>query len=141
MHEVFEFVTITRLGEMFGVTRIKMGQRLVEIGLRERNYKEYCPTPMAMRTGYCKATEDDRGFRFFVWHREKTAKALEAAGCEQVKNKPVPTRIGGPFSSQASGPDGFKIVGGDGSAAIWVLGEENARTVVSALNKYQSQEN
>ena len=30
MHELFEYVTITRLGEMFGVTRIKMGHRLVE---------------------------------------------------------------------------------------------------------------
>ncbi len=141
MHELFEYVTITRLGEMFGVSCIKMGQRLVEIGLRERNYKEYCPTPLAMRTGYCKATEDDRGFRFFVWHREKTVKALEAAGYEQIRSRPVPTRIEGPFSTEAGGHGGFKIVSGDGTAAIWVLGEENARTVVSALNKYQSQEN
>ena len=42
MHDLFEYVTITRLGEMFGVTRIEMGRWLVKIGLRERNYKEYC---------------------------------------------------------------------------------------------------
>ena len=41
MHELFEYVTITQLGEMFGVTSIKMGHRLVEVGLRERNYKEF----------------------------------------------------------------------------------------------------
>ena len=135
MHELFEYVTITRLGEMFGVTRIKMGHRLVEIGLREWNYKEYCPTPLAMTTGYCKATESDQGIRFYVWHRKKTVKALEAAGYEQIPSKPVPTNIGGPFYSEASGEGGFKIVGGDGSAAIWVLGEDNARLVVAALNK------
>jgi len=135
MHELFECVTITRLGEMFGVTAIKMGQRLVKIGLRERNYNEYCPAPVAMRTGYCKATENDQGIRFYVWHREKTVKALEAAGYEQVKEQPITTRIGGPFSFQASGQDGFKIVGGDGTAAIWVVGEDNARMVVAALNK------
>ena len=90
---------------------------------------------MAMRTGYCKATETDQGFRFYVWHREKTVKALEVAGYEQVESDTTPTRIGGPFSSQASGHDGFKIMGGDGSAAIWVLGEDNARLVVAALNK------
>ena len=94
-----------------------------------------------MRTGYCKATVTDQGIRFYVWHSKKTVKALEAAGYEQIQSKPVPTRIAGPFSFQASGHDGFKIVGSDGTAAIWVLGEENARTVISALNKYQSQEN
>ena len=88
MREGFEFVTITRLGEMFGLTKIKMGHRLVEIGLREWNYKEYCPTPLAMTTGYCKATESDKGFRFYVWHREKTVKALEAAGYERVASTP-----------------------------------------------------
>ena len=121
MNAIFEFVTITGLAEMFGVTKIKMGRMLVKIGLRERNHQELLPTPMAMRTGYCKPTENDQGIRFYVWHREKTVNALEAAGYEQVESKPIMTRIGGPFSSQASGDGGFKIVGGDGSAAIWVL--------------------
>ena len=56
MSVIFEFVTITRLAEMFGVTKIKMGRMLVKIGLRERNHKNYLPTPVAMRAGYCKPT-------------------------------------------------------------------------------------
>ena len=41
----------------------------------------------------------------------------------------------GPFIAEESGMVGYRIVGGDGRVAIWVMGEENAHHVVAALNR------
>ena len=45
-------------------------------------------------------------------------------------------KIDGPFVAQPSSQAGFKIIDRDGTEAIWVFGEENARIVVAALNMY-----
>ena len=55
----------------------------------------------------------DQDIRFYVWHSKKTCKALEAAGYEQVR-EPRTDEDRWAVSSQASGHDGFKIIGGDG---------------------------
>jgi len=135
MYEMFEHLTITQLGDVFGVTRNVMGQYLVEIGLRVREDRGLYPSTKAIERGYCKATEDQHGISFVVWHRLKTIKALEAAGYEQIRSKPAPTKLDGPFSVEANGESGFTINCGDGATAIWVFGQDNARTVAAALNK------
>ena len=93
------------------------------------------PSNQAIERGYCQATENERGIRYYIWHRVKTIKALETAGYKQAKNEAPPAKIGGPFAAEPSGEAGYKVISGDGTTAIWVLGEENARMVVAALNK------
>ncbi len=44
-------------------------------------------------------------------------------------------RLIGPFTVELSGTNSYEIVGGDGTVAIWVLGESNARRVAEALNR------
>lgn len=135
MYEWFEYVSITQLGEMFGVTRNEMGQYLADIGWRVREGGTLSPSNQAIERGYCQATENERGIRYYIWHRVKTIKALETAGYKQAKNEAPPAKIGGPFAAEPSGEAGYKVISGDGTTAIWVLGEENARMVVAALNK------
>jgi hypothetical protein len=43
-------------------------------------------------------------------------------------------RLISPFSLERSSINGYRIVGGDGSVAIWVYGEDAARLVVKVLN-------
>ena len=43
-------------------------------------------------------------------------------------------RLVGPFTAQQSGMVGYRIVGGDGTVAIWATGEKNARCVAELLN-------
>jgi len=45
-------------------------------------------------------------------------------------------KIDGPFIAQPSSQAGYRIIDSDGTEAIWVMGEENARIVVAALNEY-----
>lgn len=40
----------------------------------------------------------------------------------------------GPFVAERSGINGYRIVGGDGTVAVWVAGERNARCVAGLLN-------
>ncbi len=135
MYDAFEFLTQTQLGEIFDETRNAIGLALEEIGWRVREGKKLYPSIQAIERGYCRATENEHGIRYFIWHRLETIKALEAAGYKQVSRRSAPTKLDGPFSVEASGEAGYKINCGDGTTAIWVLGDENARIVVAALNK------
>ena len=44
-------------------------------------------------------------------------------------------RLVGPFAAEQSSTIGYRIVGGDGAVAVWVVGGANARRVVEALNQ------
>jgi len=131
----YKYLTLTQLGTLFGVSSHKVGQWLVEIGLRTDKKR---PSKAAFDGGYCD-TGPTRGEGYhWVWHAEKTVKALEQAGYERVVNPNsdlVETpRLNGPFRSRPSNTNGFEIINGDGTVAICVVGKENARLVARLLN-------
>ena len=129
-----EFVTITQLGDMFGVSRVVMGRWLARIGLRNRTLD---PTQDARNNGFCKLYRNDREIVFWVWHRNKTIKALKAAGYAPTDEHPetvVASRLVGPFSLHPTGVDGFQVRNGDGTCCVFVRGERVAKQVVALFN-------
>lgn len=53
-------------------------------------------------------------------------------GLEQVAGSPA---LVGPFRPRRNGVNGFEIVGGDGTVAVWCYGEVTATSVAAVLNK------
>jgi hypothetical protein len=136
-----EFSSMTDLGRMFGATSHVMGRWLIEIGLRTDDKK---PSREAFAAGYVEQAPTGRGNGgyFWVWNTEKTITALEKAGHRRADQHaaPAPTqsisRLVPPFSPHRSSENGFELPGGDGAVAIWVWGEDNARLVAAALNRF-----
>ena len=120
------YVNQTRLGEFFGGTSHDVGRWLDAIGLRSGGY----PTRMAFAGGYVSSAGLQYGYR---WHRDKTIAALEQAGHKRVPQKST-AKIKGPFSTIENGHNAFQILSGDGTVAIWVIGQENADFVTRLLN-------
>ena len=53
---------------------------------------------------------------------------------DRIKPIDQENRLVGPFTAEPSGIIGYRIVGGDGTVAVWVAGERNARCVAGLLN-------
>lgn len=72
-----EYLSLTQLGELFGVSRVVMGRWLHEIGLRENNE----PTAQAIKEGFCVEGERPADWvPFWIWHADKTIALLEQHG-------------------------------------------------------------
>jgi hypothetical protein len=73
-----EFLSLTDLGRLYGVSSHKMGRWLVDLRLRTTDKK---PSDAAFAGGYV-AKRDSRqpGTYYWVWHREKTKRLLRQAG-------------------------------------------------------------
>lgn len=123
------YVNQTELGKLFGGTSHDVGRWLDEIGLRS----EGRPTRRALQGGYVSTASLQCGGFYYKWDREKTILALEQAGHKRVPQKSS-ARITGPFSMVENGLNAFQILSGDGTVAIWVIGQENADIVVRLLN-------
>jgi hypothetical protein len=140
MNDEFEYETLTQLGKRFGVSCKKMGVWLEELGLRKVGGD---PTPRAHELGLVTTAPTGRGdgnHQFYIWHTSQVIKLLEAAGhlqigkeIDQPKEEKAPTLIG-PFSHRLSGTNSYEILNGDGEAAFWTIGEENADFAVKLLN-------
>jgi hypothetical protein len=79
-----EFMSLTELGKLYGVSSHKMGQWLVDIGLRDKNKK---PSQSAFEGGYVQRRASTQpGTYFWVWHAAKTTQTLEKAGHQQAAN-------------------------------------------------------
>ncbi len=132
----YEHVNLTQLGSLFGVSSHKAGEWLVQVGLRTDRKK---PSRTAFEGKYV-TTGPSRGEGTYawVWHTEKTVKALEEAGHKRVNPPPldlvVPPALNGPFTQRLTDSGMTEIVGGDGTVTTFVLGDENARTVCDLLN-------
>jgi hypothetical protein len=73
-----EFLSLTELGELYGVSRNKVGQWLVGLGLRTQEKK---PSTKAFNEGYVEQRDSTQpGTYFWVWHEEKTCRLLDQAG-------------------------------------------------------------
>ena len=149
-----DFWTLTELGKnYFGVSSHEVGKTLKSAKLRTKDGK---PTSTAIELGLVRKFEGPQPWiPLWKWHKEKVlpylkhhglevievpqpgldekqAAGLETVGHEQAESEP---ELDGPFSVEPSGDADFKINCGDGTTAIWVLGEDNARTVAAALNR------
>ena len=131
----FEFMTLTQIGEVFGVSNQMVGKWLVKLGLRTDANR---PSRAAFDGGYVKAGPSRGQGYNWVWHSEKTVMALTEAGhklalhpaCELL----APCQLNGPFHYRPNPAFGFEVVNGDGTVAVWVRGEKNAKFLCNVLN-------
>ena len=73
-----EFLSLTELGRLYGVTRNKVGQWLVDLGLRTKEKK---PSRAAFDGGFVDQRPSTQpATYFYVWHAEKTTRLLDGAG-------------------------------------------------------------
>jgi hypothetical protein len=126
-----KFLRMTDLGKLYDVSSHKIGKWLAQIGLRENGN----PSSVAYTGGFVKSAANGRNDGYFwVWHATKTVGALEQAGHRRTDQPILTDRLVGPFESRRNGGDGYEIVSGDGTVAVWVRGEHIAETVVKLLN-------
>ena len=130
-----EHMTLTQIGEVFGVSNQQVGKWLVKLGLRTPALK---PSTEAFSGGYVTPAPSRGQGYVYIWHSEKTVGRLVAAG-HRVAAKPcsellVPPPLCGPFECQPDPDFGHRLVGAGGQVAVWVSGEENARVVCWLLN-------
>jgi hypothetical protein len=72
------YLTLTELGKLYGVSSHKIGKWLVSVGLQTPAKK---PSGRAFREGYVEQRGSTQpGTYIWIWHSEKTMKALEEAG-------------------------------------------------------------
>lgn len=134
----YEFMSLTQIGELFGVSNQQVGKWLAEIGLREKGKNGLKPTREAYAGGYVKDVPSRGQGYIWAWNAEKTAKALEEADHKIValpgSGLLAPVQLNGPFEHRPHPKFGAEIVNGDGTVAVWVSGEENAGFVCRLLN-------
>ena len=134
----YEFLSLTQIGELFGVSNQQVGKWLAEIGLREKGRHGLRPSGKAYAGGYVKDVPSRNQGYCYAWHAEKTVEALQEAGHEIVATPGsdllVPIQLNGPFECRAHPKFGAEIVNGDGTVAVWVSGEENSHFVCRILN-------
>lgn len=131
----FEYMSLTQLGEIFGVSNQQVGRWLTELELRTVGNK---PSQTAFAGGFVKQMPSRNGGYSWSWHTEKTVAALEAAGHYRSFNPPTglveSSRLNGSFSSRKLDDGTHQIVSGNGSVAIVVSGEGNATFLTKILN-------
>jgi hypothetical protein len=134
----YEHMSLTQIGEVFGTTSHQVGRWLAKIGLRYQSKHGWKPSREAHAGGFVKDVGTGGLNYIWAWHTERTIKALEDAG-HKVVIQPghellAPCRLNGPFQCRPNPQFGHEVVNGDGSVAVCVTGEENARFVTSLLN-------
>jgi hypothetical protein len=73
-----EYLSLTELGQLYGVSRIKLGQWLVNLGLRTEEKK---PSKLAFDGGYVDQRPSSQPMTYFwVWDARKTCELLDGAG-------------------------------------------------------------
>src|SRR5262245_36406561 len=80
-----EYLTMTEIGRLFGVSSHVIGRKLNEIGLRNGRK----PSGAAFNGGYCEErwASDLRGY-CWAWAKTKTIESLEGAGMKRIDQPP-----------------------------------------------------
>src|SRR5262245_42399483 len=102
----YEYLSLTQVGDVFGVTSHQVGRWLAEIGLRCEAKKGLRPSRQAHDGGYVKDVGTGTGGYMWVWHADKTVKALQETG-HRVAIPPwhdllAECRLNGPFHARPS---------------------------------------
>src|SRR5688572_198646 len=118
MKFLYRLLSQSQLGELFGVSSHKIGDWLVQCGLRNEQSKK--PTPKAHQEQYCDTAPSRNGQYCWAWNAEKTVAALVDAGHRLVPNPPQeliePAQLHGPFSIQKVADGTAAVVNGNGSS-------------------------
>jgi hypothetical protein len=126
------YINLTELGRLYGVSSHNVGNALKQIGLRDRNGS---PSALAFMGNYCEQAPTNRGSGYYyIWDQAKTIKALEAAGYKTVSEASSISHLRGPFVLNRSGSDTWEIKNGDGSTSTWAVGEADAIKLCELMN-------
>lgn len=147
MFEHFEFLSLTQLGKVFGVSAIQIGRWLAKIGLRENGQ----PTEKALNEGFVNSVEMDQMEQFVTWHRLKTIAALAEFGFKPVdqqndgpimkpenlnliiQNEQPPAQ--GPFILRSVGSVGLEFVDANGIVRLHGTDEPFANQILKLMNQ------
>jgi hypothetical protein len=132
---VFQYLSLTQLGQVFDVSSHVIGRWLQEQGVRWAGV----PTPEAVKHRLAKEVRDG-DIHFWSWDKEQVVALLEEAGHERTPpgdSTPMPTdamSLVGPFSMQPGAGNRFQVVGSDGGKAVEVIGRANADFMCGLMN-------
>ena len=77
-----EFLSLTELGRLYGASRNKVGQWLVDLGLRTKEKK---PSRAAFDGDFVDQRPSTQpGIYYWVWQGEKTTRLLDGAGFQRA---------------------------------------------------------
>ena len=134
---VFDYLTQTQLGQLFGATSHEVGRWLKELGFKRLDGR---PSEEAIRSGMAKNVTNGP-LHFPVWNKEKAVTLFEANGHrrEDVAEPEMPrssseVTLVGPFSARSTGGDGYELLGGNEKVGVWVRGEANAERIAAILS-------
>jgi len=131
----FKCMTLTQLGQLFGVTSHKVGKWLVDIGHRTNGGR---PSARAYREKIAETAPSRNQGYIWVWHAESTVAALEQAGYPRVSPPPLdlvePPVLVAPFSLRPAESGALDIVSADGGVGVRVWGSTNAALVRKLLD-------
>jgi len=131
----FKHMTLTQLGQLFGVTSHRVGKWLVDIGLRTNEGR---PSAQAHRGQFVETAPSRNQGYIWAWHAERTVAALEEAGHHRVSPPPLdlvePPALVDPFSLRPAEGGAFDIVSADGGVGVRVWGSTNAALVRKLLD-------
>ena len=131
----FAHMSLTQLGELFGVSNQIIGKWLKGLGLRD---EEGLPTKKAHEGRFCKQAIAGEKGTLWVWQSEKAVAALKKDGHPLLLNPPQdlisPAILNGPFTVRTTANSICVIENADGSDCIWVNNKMTADVVVRLLN-------
>lgn len=135
----FEFLTLTQLGELFGVSNQQVGKWLCDLGLRLDTNK---PSRSAFEGGFVTQSPSRGAGYNWAWHAEKTVAALRSAAHELVPSLPLglvePPELFGSFGVKRCG-DVYGVMNGDGDVCLVASSQHVAELtakVLGAANKH-----
>ena len=132
---VFDFLTQTQIGKVFGASAMQVGRWLMSLGLKERDGR---PSAKAERAGLVQMVGDGRS-QFPAWRKDMVVELLVKAG-HQPKPFTNPTltipQLAGPFSARLNDADGegYEIMDANGVVGIWAWGQAISEKLVKLLN-------
>jgi hypothetical protein len=77
---------LTNLGKEYGLSAIKMGKKLKELGLRDEHGNA---TEKALTEGFAKLTPLKDGTPFYMWHNQNISKLMEETGEQKLDKNEV----------------------------------------------------
>ncbi|MBL1209445.1 hypothetical protein [Geminocystis sp. GBBB08] len=77
---------LTNLGKIYGLSAIKMGKKLKELGLRNDEGK---PTEKALLEGFAQSTPLKDGSPFYMWHKHKILELMRETGFQKLDENEI----------------------------------------------------
>lgn len=128
-------MTLTQIGQLFGVTNQQVGKWLASAGLRDDRGK---PTRTAHDGGYCEQAPSRNDMYVWAWKPERVVPVLEQHGHKMLPMPPVdlvePSPLSGPFGLRTDANGFTEITNADGTVAALVPGRQHAEKLAGVMN-------